>query len=96
VIFHNNFEVGNLLEAKYDTHIETNNFDSYLKDIREEVKAGQLFLITAYGPRLIDCGSSSPYKGYTLFCQESESFSFWGLHEDNSIPFMINLFKKVL
>ena len=92
------YKIGDLLEARYSYIIDTNNFGgSSAADYgEEEVKEGQLFLVSNYGPR-------SKYTvsdiGYTLYCQESGTSSFWGElgdGEEDIDTIMEYNFKKVL
>ena len=92
------YKIGDLLEARFSYIIDTNNFGgSSTADYgEEEVKEGQLFLVSNVGPR-------SKYSvsdiGYTLYCQESGTSSFWGEvdegQEDIDTVMEYN-FKKVL
>ena len=75
------YKIGDLLEARFSMIIDTNNFGDSSADYgEEEVKEGQLFLVSNVGPR-------SKYTvsdiGYTLYCQESGTSSFWSSQLDN-------------
>lgn len=91
------YKIGDLLEARFSYTIDINNFGDSSADYREEeVKAGQLFLVSNLGPR-------SKYSvsdiGYTLYCQESGTSSFWGELDDGQEDIdtiMEDNFKKVL
>ena len=94
------YKIGDLLEARFSYIIDTNNFGDSSADYgdygEEEVKEGQLFLVSNYGPR-------SKYTvsdiGYTLYCQESGTSSFWGElgdGEEDIDTIMEYNFKKVL
>jgi hypothetical protein len=92
----NKYNVGELLEARSSCIIDINNFNSSSADYREEeVKAGQLFLITHYGPRNKKDISDI---GYTLLCQKSATSSFWcELNDDEDLDtLMENNFNKVI
>ena len=92
------YKIGDLLEARYSYIIDTNNFGgSSAADYgEEEVKAGQLFLVSNLGPRSKYAVSDI---GYTLYCQESGTSSFWGElgdGEEDIDTIMEYNFKKVL
>ena len=92
----NKYKVGELLEARSSCIIDINNFNSSSADYREEeVKAGQLFLITHYGPRNKKDISDI---GYTLLCQKSATSSFWCEFDDDEDldTIMENNFNKVI
>ena len=94
----NIYNIGELLQARFSSTIDTNNFsgssDYYGK---EEVKEGQLFLVTNYGARNKNRVSDI---GYTLLCQKSGTSSFWGfleLYDDEDLDtIMEDNFNKVL
>ena len=92
------YNIGELLQARFSYIIDTNNFGgSSLADYgEEEVKSGQLFLVTNYGPRNKNRVSDI---GYTLLCQKSGTSSFWGElgdGEEDLDTIMEDNFNKVL
>ena len=87
------YNIGDLLQVKHNKPITIiNDIDPCAT---EKVKAGQFFLIIDYGPRIKNCLDGE--FGYTLFCQESGTSSFWGFfsHENNDM-LISNSFKKVV
>ena len=92
------YKIGDLLEARFSYSIDTNNFggSSPADYGEEEVKEGQLFLVSNLGPRSKNRVSDI---GYTLDCQESGTSSFWGElgdGEEDIDTIMEYNFKKVL
>ena len=94
----NKYNIGELLQARSSIIIDTNNFSGSSGDYgEEEVKEGQLFLVTDYGPRNKNRVSDI---GYTLLCQKSGTSSFWGeleLYDGEDLDtIMEDNFNKVL
>ena len=91
------YKIGDLLEARFSYIIDISNFDGSAADYgEEEVKEGQLFLVSNLGPRNKKRVSDI---GYTLYCQESGTSSFWGELDDGQEDIdtiMEYNFKKVL
>ena len=93
----NKYNIGELLQARFSIIIDTNNFSGSSDDYgEEEVKEGQLFLVSNHGPRNKNRVSDI---GYTLLCQKSGTSSFWGELDDGQEDIdtiMEYNFKKVL
>ena len=94
----NIYNIGELLQARFSIIIDTNNFSGSSGDYgEEEVKEGQLFLVSNHGPRNKNRVSDI---GYTLLCQKSETSSFWGeleLYDGEDLDtIMEDNFNKVL